>query len=1013
MDFGFFTIMAIALASSVLSFLLARKPQQMTPAAVEQLTIPTVHDGDSIGKLYGTKKINSAAVRWYGHVRTEAIVKEGGRKYGFFGKKQKFTVGYKYFGGIHFVLGLSHFDRITRIEVGDKVAWSGLASLASKSGYSRLNINQPNLFGGEESEGGIQGALDIGFGYKEQGRNSYLAARQGSDCPAYRGVMSVILRQMYLGTSPYIKPWSIWGQRIFVNEDGAPQWYPTKAAIGTPKSMALYIALDRSGSMGSGPGSRMENAKTAIISVLEGLRALGASSPIDIMFVAWSGSKNSILRRNIGSAGVEDVINFVGNITSIFDGTNFEMAVNDASGFFDGAGNKPRYVMFITDGEPNLGSVTQAAATLFSISGVRSYAFNIDLANTTETAKMDNTPEDGVPVVEGDDPGPLQNAIMNALFSQIDMNPVHIIREMMTDQDAGAQMLQSDFGSSWQQAADVVHAEGLGVSLLWHEEESVDVMVAEVIRHIDAIRYEDPETGLWEIKLIRGDYDPDTLPELNPSNSQVLEWRQTPPDELINQITVEFWNHRTGENDAITVQDIAAITQLGRVKNRTMQYLGFSHAGSALQAGQRDLAQMSRPFGRGKVRANRVASGYRPGDVFRLVDPDSGLAGVICRVAKVRDLALGHIELDVTEDVFGVEFNTYAEPGESLWEDPIGNPRNLASAVGYEAPYLLLLRDGRDDELAALPAGGGYYGYAGERPDGGGHLNYMLYVALQGDPAAEDDIADFVPVAELQAAGATATTLPLARLDGAGLMQAGTLACIGSGDWTRDEWVQIVTAPADDATELTVLRGVADTTPKPIPEGAILYAVEAILTLALDSYSEGQTVVGHGAPINSNGQWGGPFLERPVTMAARIERPYPPANLKVNGVSFPDEEFLDTAATFALTWNHRDRLVQSQTVVDWFESANYGPESGTTYRVTVDAYDVYGDLLQTGVIDENVGLVATYDADFTLHPLPAETVFADLQVWTDRGGEQSLQAATARIRFFAPPFDLTGEFIPD
>jgi len=111
-------------------------------------------------------------------------------------------------------------------------AVSDAASVPSLNGGAaggRIRINKPNLFGGEKREGGIVGDIDVLMGTPTQAQNDYLASRAGADVPGYRGICSLVLRQVFLGLNPYLKPWSVRLTRILKAEDGGPQWYPEKA----------------------------------------------------------------------------------------------------------------------------------------------------------------------------------------------------------------------------------------------------------------------------------------------------------------------------------------------------------------------------------------------------------------------------------------------------------------------------------------------------------------------------------------------------------------------------------------------------------------------------------------------------------------------------------------------------------------------------------------------------------------------------------------------------------------
>jgi hypothetical protein len=169
------------------------------------------------------------------------------------------------------------------------------------AGGGRIRIDKPDLFGGESREGGVVGDVDVLMGGPAQGQNDYLAARMNGDVPGYRGLCSLVLRQVYLGINPYLKPWAVRVTRVLTGEAGAAQWYPEKAAIVPEANIsdaAIYIALDVSGSMS---GTRMAAQKAGVAALI---REIGASvdpdRPNDIRIVLWNaGVAGSIERREM------------------------------------------------------------------------------------------------------------------------------------------------------------------------------------------------------------------------------------------------------------------------------------------------------------------------------------------------------------------------------------------------------------------------------------------------------------------------------------------------------------------------------------------------------------------------------------------------------------------------------------------------------------------------------------------------------------------------------------------
>lgn len=139
-------------------------------------------------------------------------------------KKQ--TVGYKYYVGLHNIWCHGPIDAIRRIFVGEKVAWTG-----NVTENSTITVSNEDLFGGEASEGGVSGSIDVLMGRETQPRNSYLLAQLGSTASAFRGIVSLVWKQFYFGTSYYLKEIWLEATRTQTGWDGAEIWYPAKATI--------------------------------------------------------------------------------------------------------------------------------------------------------------------------------------------------------------------------------------------------------------------------------------------------------------------------------------------------------------------------------------------------------------------------------------------------------------------------------------------------------------------------------------------------------------------------------------------------------------------------------------------------------------------------------------------------------------------------------------------------------------------------------------------------------------
>ena len=110
-------------------------------------------------------------------------------------------------------------------EKDDRVNWP-----IQVTGNQTLRIKAANIFGGEESEGGIDGTLDVMFGADDQPVNSRLQQMLGGLVPAYRKRLTAMFDGMVCAMSKYPKPWAFRVRRVLNGWDGGV-WYSAKAKI--------------------------------------------------------------------------------------------------------------------------------------------------------------------------------------------------------------------------------------------------------------------------------------------------------------------------------------------------------------------------------------------------------------------------------------------------------------------------------------------------------------------------------------------------------------------------------------------------------------------------------------------------------------------------------------------------------------------------------------------------------------------------------------------------------------
>lgn len=864
---------------------------------------------------------------------------------------------------------------------------ASVPSLTGGAAGGRIRINKPDLFGGKKREGGIVGDIDVMMGAPDQAQNDYLAANAGVDVPGYRGICSLVLRQVFLGLNPYLKPWSVRVTRILKAGDGAQQWYPEKAQI-VPKirigDAAIYIAMDASGSMS---GSRM-TAQIAAVSRLVEEIGENALEPNDVQIVTWNSSvSGTIVRRDADAATYTEIKDWVDALSSSGSGgTDFGAAVSQAKDFFKGAGDKRRILIFVTDGEPSPASTLQTAISkLKDISDVDVFAFNIALADTSATAQIDNTPVDGVPVVPPGDPDALVASLRAAFGQGPDMNPAHIIRECLTNRDWGLGHTFLDIGPSFARAADALFSESFGLSLLWQREATIEDFIADVLKHIDAYLYVDRRSGRWELRLIRADYDPETLPVFDESN--VVDWGELGRREtadLVNSVTAKFSDARTDQTGSVSVTDTALVQEFGQVISATVDYPGIRLESLAVRVAERDLRALSAPILSGEITVSRVGGTLDPGDVIVLSNPRRGLEGVVVRIVEIDhgDGRANGVRLRIAEDIFALG-ETALVGGES--PDPGGlvqPPKPLTRRWVAEAPYWLLVQElghAQADALLDEDPDTGAIVAAGERPSAD-----ALSAQVWSDSGAGytlEEAVEFVPTALLVSDvgdDPAESVLTVGSWTGLEDVAIGTLAAIG------DELVRI---DGVSATALTVGRGCLDTGPQAHPTGT-----PVICWQQLANASEAGFVAGEIVTIKMLAETGFgtlPLAQAPedaVTLASRAIRPLPPGNLRGDGL------FNRTLASpeTTLSWSHRDRLSQTSPVFDDYLAADIGPEPGVFYEIRIHWVDPdTGETLEPAAVAIDAGQANSYsltDADYPQHPIGVE--MAAIRVRAVRGGYQ-------------------------
>lgn len=975
----FLRLVVTFVLAGISAYLSYRKPEVPDPGTLDDLGNPRADEGTEITKIFGTVTLADPQVVWFGDLRAEAIIEKGGRKYGIVGPKQKITIGYKYFLGVHFVLCLGPVDYIRRIRVDKRSIWDGLAS------SGQIVVNKPTLFGSEKREGGVSGAIDLLIGSDDQTVNDYLAVKTSAPTPAYRGVTGLVLRQFYIGNSVSLRPFDTDIQRIFVCDpqyESGLQWYSAKAAIlrnPAPAPVTIfpygstwqYVRIDF---FGPGPDEPFEGDIDDPYSEFlpspfyddVGHDPLDPAYPTGT-YVGNMSTRGVWFRRsfNLSQTGVYRFVGAIENSVAVY--LNGEK-------IFDPDPTNP----FDADGD-----------TFELLLGSGSYTIHCWVRDDFA-----------------------RNAYFDVKFEYLgpntfDMNPVHILREVLLSPDGGGTGNTIDAGTTWEAAADTIYDETFGISIAWRGGTDRVDFKREVERHIDARTFIDRRTGLWEIKLIRDDYDEGTLPVFDSGN--VVLWNNIAFPQagtLLNQLVVVWNDPVKGEPTSLTISNPARIRMNNsQVFQEKVEYPGIQRADLGARVAMRDLSARSAALVTGEFIATSFPTDLNLGSVIKVNNPRIGLLNKVVRITEIEDgdILDNSVRVKFIEDRFAI-----AEEAELDIEVPevvTNEPQPIDPRMVEETPLALIVERIGDANTTIVFTGdvdAGFLFVAGAKPTASS-IDAAIFRDL-GTGYEELDAIAFVSGARtlgLMEARADRTKVVVESLDDLSTVVVGTLAWINgehvvvdlveTGDTSTpgDYWEPTEALTTDyEAFTLTVKRGALDTVPvsHAITAPIIFYADDG--QFEDDIQTDGdvadvklQTADIYGvldfnlAPINT------------ITFDSRANRPYAPGKFKLD-----DSYEQDQATTsFVLTWVDRDRLSDVTTAPISHDDTGVTSEVGVTYRVRGEAFEFDGTSIST-FIDTNVGTLLTYTWDGITPALPSGAFKVKFSVTSVRDTYESWQS---------------------
>ncbi len=983
---------AISLVVGVYTFLQMRKMQKKNQPKPNQLDGTIADEGISFYDLAGSPHVHTNITDiWDKDV--QAIKKKSG---GFLGMgKTSQVTGYRYYAKFAAFIG-NRIEKLIAINF-DNRKWVVHDPL--KHPPNLLPVLEGNLFG--EDEGGVSGNIDIHFGYPDQEPNTeyqkYFPLVSGYPYQSYlvfRGLnvgqtLSTSPHGFYLGNSGYMKEMLLWVKRTRVRNDGRGQWYEVR------EDGAIVCEM---GSIVNQPGEYDD------ISYFMETQVVANYTKYDGTSGVWSGTiaKNGS-RVFLADSQREGESGFV------------SYSLSPSAG---------KYCVFVRVASRMPHTVNVSGASILNISSeftdegillatdyyyyftylklIVSSKFYIDVSCTADPKYF------RAMVFCHFSEFPFTSVASSDAF---DINPIHKIREILTDDTAMGKPETDVNDANFMKAADRIWDEGLGVSWAIDEKSCIDA-IEELCYHIEAGVRVNRQTGLYEMVLFRDNwFSEEEIHDITENKIKNLSLEIMNSDDIVNQLNVTYYDRKRIKNSAFSVYENGSILTMGHVNAESVDFPYFMNMRNAEVVANWKLKQFSTPAWSGSFSTGwREARKWNRYDLIRLPWSKKWNGTILVRIMKIN---LGNgtdntVTIDFEEIVpYSGEMNTSIVADESLNQGAL--PPQPCQYEPFELPYYLLLKalgQRRVDDELAYESNFGLVGVVAEKPQSNSiYAIMMTHDGTEGEEWTRAATIDYSPTADLdQVISRTATSFTVKNRKNLTDLPSGTLIRCGS-DWIGAPGEFMVLQSIDAYTGIiTVKRGALDTLPQPWDSNVKLYLCGNEVDFDETGYVLGDEVLVSALTTTPSG-----VLEQkgsiPVEMKARAIRPYPPANVKINGEYWPE----DIETDLIITWSDRNRL--NQDVLDWFDSS-IAIEPGTQTHLILTQ------------LDENNHEVATTNANVTgttsyimpISSMQAATRTASITLKTVRDGYECLNPFIHTVelsQFFSAPYDLTVEFKND
>lgn len=532
-----------------------------------------------------------------------------------------------------------------------------------------------------------------------------------------------------------------------------------------------------------------------------------------------------------------------------------------------------------------------------------------------------------------------------------DLNPAVIIYDILVNETYGTSTQPERIDEqSFIDAANVLYDENFGLSMYYAQGNNGEEFISQILKHISAVKTEDATTGLIKLKLIRDDYDVETIPELTVQTLDKFD--RTASEDLFSEVKIEYVNKSNTFNKSLAIFQNTGLTIEKATANQstTMQFHFCTTEELASKIAYREAIPVTSSLLQVELTCQALPD-LENGDVVKFSWSPLGIENMVLRIQAVDKGTFGDNKMKITaiQDTFGVQFTTYSEPGRNKAKPIDFSAKPMALNV-IETPYFM---SNNTSKILGF----------GDKPTN----STLRYELLINDTNAGSSKA-FTPIGTLDGSISFDDTTVNILSDKFDLLMDYNQTQLENGynlalitDGVNQEFInfEYTSEVAGDKILNNVKRGCLDTKPKEWTNGSNIYFISYGNAISTIELSTNQVLAIQALTVTDREKLSkadAPIVNYTTDAEKRFERPIIAAEMRANGNIIYDQGTIPADDELTLDWEYRN-IANQNIVKSYLDGAELGND-GTTYHIIIkDQFDVV--ILDTTTTDKTYTFTET------------------------------------------------------